>query len=347
VTLGNDSDRKGDQRAYLSVWSLYQDEAPYIREWIEFHRLMGVERFFLYDHYSADDHLEQLAPYLEDGIVVLYEWPIDPGQVQAANHCLEQHRDDSRWIAFIDLDEFLFSPTGKPLPEVLAEYEEWPGVVVNVSVFGTSGHELPPGGLVIENYTARTDNPGVNGHKKSIVDPSRVESCRGGVFDFSEGHSVNENKEPSDGRVGEEVFFDRLRINHYHTKSRIEFERKVAKPRADRRGVRKMKPEFRERVINDLNEVPDDALVQYGPAVRQAIAATEERWRERHRDAAAHAAGNADRREAVDPQALAFARDVLAGVVVCAEDGEAYPHPDLAQKAVDLLDPKRSEDERA
>ena len=27
-----------------------------MREWIEFHRLMGVERFFLYDHDSVDDH---------------------------------------------------------------------------------------------------------------------------------------------------------------------------------------------------------------------------------------------------------------------------------------------------
>ena len=40
--------------AYLSIWALYQDEAPYMREWIEFHRLMGVEHFFLYDHDSAD-----------------------------------------------------------------------------------------------------------------------------------------------------------------------------------------------------------------------------------------------------------------------------------------------------
>jgi hypothetical protein len=32
--------------AYQSIWALYQDEAPYMREWVEFHRLMGVEHFY-------------------------------------------------------------------------------------------------------------------------------------------------------------------------------------------------------------------------------------------------------------------------------------------------------------
>ena len=40
------------------------------------------------------------------------DWPMFPGQVQAYEHCIERARDDSRWIAFIDIDEFLFSPTG-------------------------------------------------------------------------------------------------------------------------------------------------------------------------------------------------------------------------------------------
>jgi hypothetical protein len=313
--------------AYLSIWSLYQDEAPYIREWIEFHRLVGVERFFLYDHYSADHHREALAPYVEDGIVTLYDWPIDPGQVQAANHCLEHHRDDSRWIAFLDLDEFLFSPTGRPLPEVLAEYEDWPGVVVNWASFGTSGHLTPPDDLVIESYTMRTDNPAVNGHKKSIVQPARVVRCRGGLYDFTDGQSVDENMQPSDGRAGDTVSFSKLRINHYHTKSEIEFERKIAKPRADRRGVRRVKAPLREKIVAELNETSDETLVPYAPAVRDAL----ERM----------AARAPERSDAPPPdeQALLFARDVLAGVALCAEDGEAYPHIDLVDKAIRLLSP--------
>ena len=50
--------------AYLAACTIYRDDAAYLAEWIEFHRLMGVERFFLYDNGSTDDHREVLAPYL-------------------------------------------------------------------------------------------------------------------------------------------------------------------------------------------------------------------------------------------------------------------------------------------
>src|SRR5687768_8239314 len=104
-------------QAYLSVCTVYKDDAPYLREWIEFHRAVGVERFFLYSHASTDDHREALAPYIEDGVVTLQEWPgvasvrgVSNVQTDIFNHCLEQHRAESRWMAFIDVDEFLFSP---------------------------------------------------------------------------------------------------------------------------------------------------------------------------------------------------------------------------------------------
>ena len=45
----------------------------YLAEWIEFHRLIGVERFFLYDNGSADDHEQVLAPYVDEGIVVVHD----------------------------------------------------------------------------------------------------------------------------------------------------------------------------------------------------------------------------------------------------------------------------------
>ena len=54
-------------RTYLGVCAIYRDEGPYLREWIELHRLVGVERFFLYDNGSSDDHLEILAPYRKTG----------------------------------------------------------------------------------------------------------------------------------------------------------------------------------------------------------------------------------------------------------------------------------------
>ena len=130
----------------LAVCAIFRDEARYLAEWVSFHRIQGVERFYLYDNRSSDDWATELAPEIEAGIVEVQHWPFVPGQLGAYKHCLEQHRDEARWIAFIDVDEFLFSPTGRPVPDVLRGFDTHSGVVVNWRMYGTSGHKDPPRG---------------------------------------------------------------------------------------------------------------------------------------------------------------------------------------------------------
>src|SRR3954469_12993017 len=175
-------------KPYLAVCAIYRWATEYLREWIAFHRLQGVERFFMYDNENDDDHLEVLRPFIEDGTVVVHEWSHHPGQKLAFIDCLERHRDDARWIAFIDCDAFLFSPTRQPLPEVLRRYEQWPGVGVNRRWMGTSFHREKPPGLVLENFTYGLDLPEPNRAIKSIVDPRRAESCLNAhAFTYKDG----------------------------------------------------------------------------------------------------------------------------------------------------------------
>ena len=150
------SSARKQSATYLGVCAIYRDEAPYLREWIEFHRLVGVERFFLYDNGSIDDHLEALAPYIAEGTVVLHDWPGPRRQLPAYEHCLNAHRDEARWIAFIDLDEFLFAPAGQPLPEVLVDFVGLSGcgrelgdlrdIGTRFQAGRTCGRKLPPTG---------------------------------------------------------------------------------------------------------------------------------------------------------------------------------------------------------
>ena len=165
---------KHGSQGYLGIGAIYRWEARDLREWVAFHRVVGVERFFLYDNASEDDHLEALAPFIEDGSVTVHHWPVFPGQGSAYDHCLAHHGDEARWIAFLDADEFLFSPTGRPLPEVLRDYEQHPGIGVSRAWMGTSGHETRPEGLVLANFSSRLHLPEPNRSVKSIVDPSRV-----------------------------------------------------------------------------------------------------------------------------------------------------------------------------
>ena len=268
---------------YLAACAIYLNEAPYLREWIEFHRLVGVEKFFLYDHMSTDDHREVLKPYVEDGTAVVKEWPDEPGQPSAFRNCLEEHRDDARWIAFIDLDEFLFSPTLAPLPEVLEPYEEWPGVVANWAMFGPSQHETKPDGLVIENYTQRAaDDHPMNHMVKSIVDPRRAVRICGGVnshcFDYADGFAVDElfrPREKTPRSQTETVSYSRLRVNHYYMKSREQWFAKLQVPSPQSGKLREVGDY--DRLARTYSEVRDDTITAYVPPLEAALGARQPR----------------------------------------------------------------------
>ena len=254
---------------YLAACLTYRDEAPYLREWIEFHRLMGVERFFLYDTGSTDDHEAVLAPYVDQGIAEVEQWHGEARQNDAINHCLEVH-EDVRWIAFIDADEFLFSPGGRPVSEVLREYEDHPGVGVNLVMYGTSGHDSMPAGLVIENYLYRSMNPLIN-WVKCVVQPARTLRCRGAhVFEFESGHAVDVARRPLDGWRTQSYIQSRLRINHYYTKSLEEFRAKHAKTRAD---TGELRPPLDESLLRKLEArmERDEKILQYLPALKERV----------------------------------------------------------------------------
>jgi Glycosyltransferase family 92 len=257
---------------YLSLCAMYRDEGPYLAEWIEFHRLVGVERLVLYNNRSRDNHREVLAPYIEEGVVIQYDWPGFPEQPKSYRHCIEHHGSDTRWLAFLDLDEFLFSPTGRPVSEVLREFEYAPGVCVNRCEFGTSGHRTRPSGLVIENYSRRTDDPELNGAMKSIVDVRRTALPDVHLSLYREGSSVNENHEPVSGRNEGSVSFEKLRVNHYFTRSEEEFRKKSYGRRPNDGRVRISVQRNFEKALARRDQVTDTTIIMYAPALRAALA---------------------------------------------------------------------------
>ena len=140
-----------------------------------------------------------LAPYVEAGVVsVTHEWPNRYAATArrlrtSAPFAAYLSCDAVRWLAFIDIDEFLFSPVDQHLPNLLRPFADAPAVVVNWVSFGSGGHIARPAGGVLKNYTRRGDLDAVvpyahlrlpsgeyrpiNAHVKSIVDPRRTLSC--------------------------------------------------------------------------------------------------------------------------------------------------------------------------
>ena len=270
-------------KPYLSLCAVYKDHAEYLREWIEFHRIVGVERFFLYDNESSDDHDEVLTPYVERGIVAVRHWPspetvergVPWGIIDAFNDSIRRHRDESRWIAFVDVDEFLFSPSGRPLPEVLAGFEQYSGIEVSRLDFGPSDHVRKPDGLVIETYVMRRSyvSPKKDWeHVKSIVDPTRTDHAfNAHGFFYKDGYAVLEDGRPAlEDPPGRRRFPEAslLRINHYITKSEEEYRRKAAQwaaagspfPDDDSSGF-----------FAQLGTERDETITMYAPALQEAL----------------------------------------------------------------------------
>jgi hypothetical protein len=263
-------------RHYLTACAIYRNEAPYLAEWLEFHLLVGFERFYLYDNFSDDEHLEVLRPYIDEGIVLYHEWPHPyvPGQAEAYKHCLDTYREEARWIGFFDIDEFLFSPTYRPVSEVLTEYEQWNGVVVNAPRFGPSGHRTTPDGLVIENFLVHVSRDS-DRTVKSIVDPAAAEACWGAhVFRYRKGVGVDEKGYPVHVNATKAPSLERLRINHYYWKSDEELRDKQARPVEETGGWKRQPQPSVEELdrIEAEHGVRDETILPYVERVREALA---------------------------------------------------------------------------
>jgi hypothetical protein len=285
----------------LAICAIFRDETPYLAEWIEFHRLMGVEHFFLYDNNSRDDPERFLEPWLQSGVVTLTPWAqpfTKGGQRKAYDHALAGARGTARWLAFLDIDEFLFAVNGDPLPEVLRDYDRYPGVVVNWQCYGTSGRVEAGEGLVIERFVRRAPTRWVRNRRvKSIVDPERAIQSIGPHFFAYDGDllAVTENQRPVRVRrrsslsrsilrrlasvplvavdpyavrvhTAGRVSVSRLRINHYVLRSRDEF---VAK--RTRWHFAQYKNDRLYFQFHDRNDTADPVLCPYAPEVRRRV----------------------------------------------------------------------------
>ncbi len=301
-------------RDYLALCAIFKNEARYFREWIEFHRLVGVDHFYLYENHSDDDYASVLEPYVREGIVTLHSWPADPGQNSAYTHCANTYADRAEWIGFVDADEFFFAPGGD-LQTALRAFEQPQvgGVAVNYVNFGTSCHVETPPGLVLENYLRRAGHetaldlpaglkaPGLdptdlrnyyplNARISSVVRPGRVARFEIPHYPvYKPGfHAVTENHERLDGAIAPRTSVHTLRMNHYWTKSEQECKAKFERGRSDQAKPRVWPDDFLQRE-RALNEVVDTEILVWldelravlgvdGPSVAELAAAATD-WR--------------------------------------------------------------------
>jgi len=243
---------------YLSVAAIYKCETPWLREWIEYHRNRGVEHFLLFNNDDDPVPSEQiLAPYVASGLVTVHRLPGKARQYQAIQASCEILRYRFRWMAHIDLDEFLLPRRCDSLCEMLEDYERHPGLAINWRLFGTSGLRRRPRSQI--NDLLRCSEPTFfrNHFVKSIVDPARVVAFEDPhFFQLADGPTVDETHRPLRDWHNKECPQSIVRINHYSLRSLQDFFVKIARGRATTTGSRDI-----EYFLNhDRNECFDDEI---------------------------------------------------------------------------------------
>ena len=297
----------------LAVVAIVKNEAAYIAEWIEYHRLVGVTKFYIYDNGSEDNLTEVLRPYIDSGVVSYTFYPGVPcPQVKAYNEAIREYRNKAKWIAFIDIDEFIVPMIDKTrqdktrqdktrqdktsytsiidvLNEVETRYKhkwQFAALAVNWVIYGYSGHETKPEGLVIENYT---ESAGIIKCVKVIVNPRTV--LRFYIHHAIHFWFVSErhmNMKPAKLMKWSDDAdnITKIRINHYATKSYQEYARRRKKNAAGHGNPLYFFPtpplsgeeEAVKKSWNDalqldrIPNIPDMVMTEYIEPVRRALA---------------------------------------------------------------------------
>lgn len=262
----------------LAMVAIIYNEAAFLKEWIEYHLLLGVQHFIIYNNFSTDHYLRVLEPYLELGTVALVEWPVKghpaPGQLEAYADAIRRLRGKARWVAFCDIDEFFVPKHCDDLVTFLKDYEDYAEVVINWQLFGTSNiHVLPENALLTESMTDKFPQNfhhswNTNHCVKAIVKPEFVEdqvNTTTHFFTLKKGHvAVDPNKQPREGWLNPDVPVDRIQINHYWFRTIDHFYRK--------REIHTYSPALIQSLFALGSSEKDTCILRFLPKLRQRMA---------------------------------------------------------------------------
>ena len=174
------------QNYFISVVSMFRYEDEYLDEWLKYYIMHGIEHFFLYSNENPQETYDLLYPYIEAGYVTFIEWNNDKENLikeenkrkkwdDYSKYCIQNmalqdfvknHKDKTKWIIKIDVDEFVYPEDTSYLIKDILQDTKSKLFEVPRRDFGNNGHKTKPEGLMIENYI-RCEND--YSHQKSIA----------------------------------------------------------------------------------------------------------------------------------------------------------------------------------
>jgi hypothetical protein len=262
----------------LAVGAVFRRESRWLREWLEFYLMLGVEKFFLYNHDLPEDRSRSdavLKPYVDAGLVENIHFDVIKDFQMTANDGMvaKAKAEGFTWLAVVDIDEFLFPLAGTDLCEALRPFRlpDVAGLAVYWRCFGTSGLMYSPM-LQTEGFVQRApDTHRCNMSAKYVFRLAHVTSY-GEVK--KETRFVDENMQTFD-KTKRHGSAKRLRINHYGTRSESDWALRVQRglpPGGFRIDPKDMPNFYTDRwALFNQNEVHDTVIHRFLPDLKRRL----------------------------------------------------------------------------
>ena len=254
---------------YFSVGCSFKNNTLHrLPEFLAYHAVIGASRFYLING-ETDPTLgiELLRPY--SGFVKHIHMPgvglISNTHVH--NTLTNSARGETRWLAYLDVDEFLMPMCKNSVVEVLEDYDDYSALYVNWQIFGSSGLISRPAWWT-ERFVHRSHvDFFVNRHVKCIGNPEKMHAFITPHYaPTTDGRSVNEFYQGVGGSHSE-IHTSKIRLNHYVVGSLDDFKEDIALF-----GYK----DWDFFNIHDRNEVFDDSIwVRFGEKVKEFHASIE------------------------------------------------------------------------
>lgn len=223
-----------------------KNEDLYIQEWIDYNLKLGFDDIIIFQHeWNYEIKHPKVKTYKIIGENI---------QVPTYNHFLKNYEGMYDWAAFFDVDEYLVLKKHNNIKSFISDYSMFNNIAINWVLFGDNniGEFSESDSSVVNRFTKRQQL--INRHVKTI---SKVSS----KYSFVTPHNTETMWVSPDNKLGSGPFNPEgkdevAQINHYFCKTKIEFEEKIKRGRADTKkgqGIRT----WQDFDNHNFNEVED------------------------------------------------------------------------------------------
>ncbi len=295
--------------AHKVLFSAVKNEAPFLLEWIAYHRAIGFDRFVIVSNDSDDGTTELLDALHGQGVVHHIHHSVGPQDSPQGKAALAANASgliaDGDWIIWLDADEFLNIHAGAGMvDDLIAAMGDASAMLIPWRIFGDGGNAAFPGRFVSDDFvTASEPDFALNGQVKTLYrfdrtrarpshkSPHRPRLARdsgltradvlnaaGRPFDL--GHDVGRRwlagvDSPANARIAEGDFSWQLaQINHYavRTPDLFRLKRRRGRGYRGRREVVGIRHTDRFFDTHNRNEARDDTILRHRAGTDTALA---------------------------------------------------------------------------